>query len=266
MHGFWPIFFLLVVLKVPVFSALGLVWWASQPDARARGQRRRTPTAASGASAPAEGSAAARAAGRTAAVRNDPSLPAHPAGGRGWSGRRRCRPTPRAHLAGKPAATGPAQAPDLRLEIEWHLRVAIALRRHSATTSAAELVSEADAAGDRGFDERVGGSAGPPWWRSSSRSRALSIRIRYPATPPLLSSAPPVARSRGPTHLACAWSTSPPSELASAFASTPKSVARPKQRNPDQHDHSDQEGELDDLSDHPTSVGRRFGRIGPIDS
>jgi hypothetical protein len=31
MHGFWPIFFLLVVLKVPVFSALGLVWWASRP-------------------------------------------------------------------------------------------------------------------------------------------------------------------------------------------------------------------------------------------
>ena len=30
MHGFWPIFFLLVVLKVPVFSALGLVWWASR--------------------------------------------------------------------------------------------------------------------------------------------------------------------------------------------------------------------------------------------
>jgi len=28
-HGFWPIFFLLVVLKVPVFSALWLVWWAS---------------------------------------------------------------------------------------------------------------------------------------------------------------------------------------------------------------------------------------------
>jgi len=25
MHGFWPIFFLLVVLKIPVFSALGLV-------------------------------------------------------------------------------------------------------------------------------------------------------------------------------------------------------------------------------------------------
>jgi len=33
MEGFWPIFFLLVVLKIPVFSALWLVWWASRaPD------------------------------------------------------------------------------------------------------------------------------------------------------------------------------------------------------------------------------------------
>lgn len=30
MEGFWPIFFLLVVLKIPVFGALWLVWWASQ--------------------------------------------------------------------------------------------------------------------------------------------------------------------------------------------------------------------------------------------
>ena len=29
-EGFWPIFFLLVVLKIPVFSALGLIWWASK--------------------------------------------------------------------------------------------------------------------------------------------------------------------------------------------------------------------------------------------
>jgi len=29
-EGFWPIFFLLVVLKIPVFSALWLVWWASR--------------------------------------------------------------------------------------------------------------------------------------------------------------------------------------------------------------------------------------------
>lgn len=29
-EGFWPIFFLLVVLKIPVFGALWLVWWASQ--------------------------------------------------------------------------------------------------------------------------------------------------------------------------------------------------------------------------------------------
>jgi hypothetical protein len=35
MEGFWPIFFLLVVLKIPVFGALWLVWWASrapEPD------------------------------------------------------------------------------------------------------------------------------------------------------------------------------------------------------------------------------------------
>jgi len=32
--GFLPIFFLLVVLKIPVLSALWLVWWASQaPEA-----------------------------------------------------------------------------------------------------------------------------------------------------------------------------------------------------------------------------------------
>lgn len=28
MHGFWPIFFLLVVLKIPVLGSMGLVWWA----------------------------------------------------------------------------------------------------------------------------------------------------------------------------------------------------------------------------------------------
>jgi hypothetical protein len=27
-EGFWPIFFLAVVLKIPVFGALWLVWWA----------------------------------------------------------------------------------------------------------------------------------------------------------------------------------------------------------------------------------------------
>ncbi|HWA54632.1 MAG TPA: hypothetical protein VG816_10705, partial [Solirubrobacterales bacterium] len=30
MEGFWPIFFLLVVLKIPVFGALWLIWWASR--------------------------------------------------------------------------------------------------------------------------------------------------------------------------------------------------------------------------------------------
>ena len=31
MEGFWPIFFLLVVLKIPVLGSLWLVWWASKP-------------------------------------------------------------------------------------------------------------------------------------------------------------------------------------------------------------------------------------------
>jgi hypothetical protein len=30
MHGFWPIFFLLVVLKIPVFASIALIWWASK--------------------------------------------------------------------------------------------------------------------------------------------------------------------------------------------------------------------------------------------
>lgn len=32
MEGFWPIFFLGVVLKVPVFMALYLVWWAARAE------------------------------------------------------------------------------------------------------------------------------------------------------------------------------------------------------------------------------------------
>src|SRR5689334_5236079 len=38
MHGFLPIFFLLVVLKIPVLGSLWLVWWAAQepkPDEEA---------------------------------------------------------------------------------------------------------------------------------------------------------------------------------------------------------------------------------------
>lgn len=31
MDGFLPIFFLLVVLKIPVLGALWLIWWASKP-------------------------------------------------------------------------------------------------------------------------------------------------------------------------------------------------------------------------------------------
>jgi hypothetical protein len=30
MDGFWPIFFLAIVLKIPVFAALWLVWWAAR--------------------------------------------------------------------------------------------------------------------------------------------------------------------------------------------------------------------------------------------
>ena len=32
MEGFWPIFFLLVVLKIPVLGAMWLVWWASRAE------------------------------------------------------------------------------------------------------------------------------------------------------------------------------------------------------------------------------------------
>ncbi|MGC1852569.1 MAG: hypothetical protein WA687_09050 [Solirubrobacterales bacterium] len=38
MEGFLPIFFLLVVLKIPVLGALWLIWWASkapEPDSSA---------------------------------------------------------------------------------------------------------------------------------------------------------------------------------------------------------------------------------------
>src|SRR5215469_7709 len=32
MTGFWPIFFLLVVLKIPVLGSLWLVWWAAKQN------------------------------------------------------------------------------------------------------------------------------------------------------------------------------------------------------------------------------------------
>ena len=32
MEGFWAIFFLLVVLKIPVLGAMWLVWWASRAE------------------------------------------------------------------------------------------------------------------------------------------------------------------------------------------------------------------------------------------
>ena len=40
-EGFWPIFFLIVVLKIPVLGSIWLVWWASQPapDADAAEER-----------------------------------------------------------------------------------------------------------------------------------------------------------------------------------------------------------------------------------
>ena len=47
-EGFWPIFFLLVVLKIPVFAALWLIWWASkapEPEAAAEDSERRLPAA-----------------------------------------------------------------------------------------------------------------------------------------------------------------------------------------------------------------------------
>jgi len=37
MTGFWPIFFLLVVLKIPVLAGIWLVWWASQPQPEPEG-------------------------------------------------------------------------------------------------------------------------------------------------------------------------------------------------------------------------------------
>ena len=37
MEGFWPIFFLIVVLKIPVLASLWLVWWASHPAPEADG-------------------------------------------------------------------------------------------------------------------------------------------------------------------------------------------------------------------------------------
>lgn len=41
MEGFLPIFFLLVVLKIPVLGALWLIWWAAkapEPEAGAAGE------------------------------------------------------------------------------------------------------------------------------------------------------------------------------------------------------------------------------------
>ena len=34
MHGFWPIFFLMVILKIPVGLLLYIVWWAFRAEAQ----------------------------------------------------------------------------------------------------------------------------------------------------------------------------------------------------------------------------------------
>ena len=36
-EGFWPIFFLAVILKIPVLTSIWLVWWASKPAPEAYG-------------------------------------------------------------------------------------------------------------------------------------------------------------------------------------------------------------------------------------
>ena len=79
MTGFWPIFFLLVVLKIPVLGSIWLVWWASREpepdtaDGTEGGFERRRPQP--------EAARAAPAAGRTAAApRRHSGLPAGRAG------------------------------------------------------------------------------------------------------------------------------------------------------------------------------------------
>ena len=63
MHGFLPIFFLLVVLKIPVFGSLWLVWWASR-EPEPEGAARRTPDGGFGRRRPMRPAPAARTAPR----------------------------------------------------------------------------------------------------------------------------------------------------------------------------------------------------------
>ena len=93
--GFWPIFFLLVVLRSRSLGSLWLVWWASQAARRAGGGdrrgRRRLQARGRGRSCPA-----ARAAARTAAAPRVPAarLPAgraHPGRQAGCAARFRSR-------------------------------------------------------------------------------------------------------------------------------------------------------------------------------
>ena len=80
--GFWPIFFLLVVLKIPVLGAIWLVWWASKPrpsrrDRRGLRRRLQAPAAAEAAARPAPRAARRRRRGAAAAL---PAGRAHPGG------------------------------------------------------------------------------------------------------------------------------------------------------------------------------------------
>ena len=102
--GFWPIFFLLVVLKIPVLGSIWLVWWASQATPEPEGATEDA-TAASSAGR-GRSCRAGRGAGPTAAAP-----------------RCRCR---RARRAVGPASSSPLRsqlslAPDLaqvRMEVD----------------------------------------------------------------------------------------------------------------------------------------------------
>ena len=88
MDGFLPIFFLLVVLKIPVVGALWLIWWASRPP-EVEGAAGRT--RAGGAGVPGNLAPTAPGAGRVAAAAlHSQWVPARPVGGLAWSGRLAC--------------------------------------------------------------------------------------------------------------------------------------------------------------------------------
>ena len=106
-EGFLPIFFLVVVLKIPVAALLYLVWWAIRAEHRCPRRRRPSPrTTASAACAASRSARAARAAAPTRPTRGR-SRTARRAGAPACSRRRR-RPRliPRA----------PALAPEIDLK------------------------------------------------------------------------------------------------------------------------------------------------------